>query len=96
MKRIRDRIPQELVTVPLCSIIAAAGGFVLSSGTVSGTASTLAAAVAGICHPLYAMALLLGGLAAYAANDAAPGMRSGTASPARCSERHSGRMCSRS
>ncbi|MBR7040049.1 MAG: SpoIIE family protein phosphatase [Oscillospiraceae bacterium] len=75
MKRIRDRIPQELVTVPLCSIIAAAGGFVLSSGTVSGTASTLAAAVAGICHPLYAMALLLGGLAAYAANDAAPGMQ---------------------
>lgn len=67
-------LQREAVRVPLACAAAIGGGFLLSMGTVSGVASPLAAAVAGVCSPLYACSVLFGGLLAYAAGDAPEGM----------------------
>lgn len=75
MKRIGGLLRSEWVVMPLLFVIAAGSGFLLASGTVSGVASPLAAAVAGICHPVYGGAILLGSLIAYITEDAAPGLQ---------------------
>lgn len=68
-------LQKEAVRVPLGCAAAVGGGFLLSMGTVSGAASPLAAAVAGVCSPLYAFGVLFGGLLAYAAYGAPEGMQ---------------------
>ena len=55
----------EWIMIPFCCVLATGGGDLLSMGTVSGAVSPLAAAVAGICSPLYSFCLLLGSLIAY-------------------------------
>lgn len=60
MFKMKTLIRNEVIRVPLQCLAAAAGGFLLSSGTVCGVASPLAAAVAGICQPLYGGFMLLG------------------------------------
>ncbi len=75
MKWLQTIWQRDVVRVPLCCAAAAGGGFLLSIGTVSGVASPLAAAVAGVCPPLYAFAILLGGLVAYTATDMPEGMQ---------------------
>lgn len=74
MKHIRSMLHSEAVKVPLLTLTAAGGGFLLSLGTISGVASSLAAALAGICPPLYAFAILCGSLVAYTVTDAPQGM----------------------
>ncbi|MBP0972625.1 MAG: hypothetical protein J5851_01820, partial [Oscillospiraceae bacterium] len=65
----------EPVRVVLRTLTAAGGGFLLSIGRVSGVASPLAAALAGICPPLYAFAILCGTLAAFAVSGAPEDMQ---------------------
>ncbi len=50
----------EVVRIPLRCLGAVVAGMLLSSGTVCGVTSPLAAAAAGICPPLYGGFLLLG------------------------------------
>ncbi len=62
---LKKLIRSEWVQVPLCCMLATGGGYLLSLGTVSGIVSPLAAALAGICSPLYSFCILLGGLLSY-------------------------------
>ena len=75
MKKIRYLFRSEPVKVILRILTAAGGGFVLSIGTISGVASPLAAALAGVCPPLYAFAVLFGSLAAYMLTDTPESMQ---------------------
>lgn len=65
----------EPFRVLVCCFLALGGGFLLSIGKVSGTASPLAVAIAGICTPLYSFAILSGALLAYIAEGAPEEMR---------------------
>lgn len=71
----RNILQKEAVRVPLCCAAAVGSGFLLSLGTVSGAASPLAAALAGVCSPLYAFAILFGGLLAYTVTSMPEGMQ---------------------
>ena len=62
---IKKLIKTEWVQVPVCCMLAVGGGYLLSVGTVSGIVSPLAAAVSGICSPLYIFCILLGSLLSY-------------------------------
>lgn len=64
----------ELWRIPAACASALASGFLLSAGTVSGVTSPLAAALAGIVSPLYAMGILIGSLLCYALRGAPSGM----------------------
>ena len=68
------RLHPGVLQVPLAIAASLGGGFLLSRGTVSGVASPLAAAVAGVVPPVYAMCILLGALICYAAMGAPAGM----------------------
>ncbi len=61
--------------IPAACASAVGGGFLLSAGTVSGVTSPLAAALAGIVSPLYALGLLLGSLLCYGVRGAPAGMQ---------------------
>ncbi len=65
----------EPFRVLVCCFLALGGGFLLSIGKVSGTASPLAVAIAGISTPLYSFAILAGSLLAYIAEGAPEEMR---------------------
>ncbi len=65
MKTIRQLLRSEPVLVILRTLTAVGGGFLLSVGRISGVVSPLAAALAGVCPPLYAFAILFGALTAY-------------------------------
>lgn len=75
MKKIRRILQSEAIRIVMKTLSAVGGGFLLSIGTVSGVASPLAAAFAGISHPLYAFSLLLGSLIAYTVSGAPQGMQ---------------------
>ena len=75
MKTIRHILRSEPVLIVLRTLIAAGGGFLLSVGKICGVVSPLAAALAGVCPPLYAFAILFGSLAAYMLNGAPPEMQ---------------------
>ncbi|MCR5717516.1 MAG: SpoIIE family protein phosphatase [Oscillospiraceae bacterium] len=74
MNKSRPHFDPALLHIPAAFAAALASGFLLSAGTVSGTVSTLAAALAGITPPLYSIAILLGALACYGVKGAPPGM----------------------
>ncbi len=75
MRNIRKLLAHEAVRLPLGCLAAVGGGYLLSVGTICGTASPLASAVAGICSPLYAFCILLGSLLAYMTQGGPPEMR---------------------
>jgi len=62
---IKKIIKNAWVQIPICCMLAIGGGYLLSTGTVSGIVSPLAAAVSGICNPLYIFCILLGSLLSY-------------------------------
>lgn len=70
MKPIRRILQSEIIRLPLGCLAALTGGYLLSSGTVCGVVSPLAAALAGICSPLYSFCILAGSLLAYAVHGA--------------------------
>ena len=74
MKHPKLHLPPELWQMPLAFALSVSGGFVLSAGTVSGVASPLAAALAGVTPPLYSVSILLGALLCYGVNGAPAGM----------------------
>ncbi|MDE5884531.1 MAG: SpoIIE family protein phosphatase [Oscillospiraceae bacterium] len=63
-------LASEWLQVPVFCAGSVCSGFLLSLGTISGGTSPLAAALAGICNPLYAFCMLLGSLLAYAIRQA--------------------------
>lgn len=75
MRNIKKFMAYEAVRLPLGCIAALGGGYLLSVGTICGTASPLAAALAGICSPVYAFCILLGSLLAYVVQGASSEMR---------------------
>ncbi len=70
MKPIRRILQSEIIRLPLGCLAALTGGYLLSSGTVCGVVSPLAAALAGICSPLYAFCILAGSMLSYAMHGA--------------------------
>ena len=62
MNKPKMHLDPELWRVPAACASALGSGFLLSAGTVSGVISPLAAALAGIISPLYAICILLGAL----------------------------------
>ena len=67
---LKKLVKSEWVLIPCCCVLSAGGGYLLSIGTVSGIVSPLAAAVAGICPPLYSFCILLGALLCYCVQNA--------------------------
>ncbi len=65
MQNIKQLFSHEAVRLPLEGLGAFAAGYLLSVGTICGVVSPLAAALAGICTPLYAFFILGGSLLAY-------------------------------
>ncbi len=74
MRNAKKLLKYEAVRLPLGCIAALGGGYLLSVGTVCGIASPLAAALAGVCAPLYAFCILFGSLLAYTLEGAPTGM----------------------
>ncbi len=74
MKIAKKLLKHEAVRLPIGCIAAFGGGYLLSVGTVCGIASPLAAALAGVCAPLYAFCILFGSLLAYSLERAPTGM----------------------
>ncbi|MBE6876696.1 MAG: hypothetical protein E7496_08290 [Ruminococcus sp.] len=72
---LKKLIRNEWIQVPVCCALSAGGGYLLSMGMVSGIVSPLAAALAGICSPLYVFCILLGSLLSYCVQDAPEGMQ---------------------
>lgn len=70
LMRLKKLVLNEWVQVPSCCLLSVGGGYFLSMGTVSGIVSPLAAALAGICSPLYAFCILLGSLLSYCVHGA--------------------------
>ena len=65
MQHIKQLFAHEAVRLPLECLAAFSAGYLLSVGTICGIVSPLAAALAGICTPLYAFFILCGSLLAY-------------------------------
>ena len=74
MNKPKLHLDPELWRIPAACASALGSGFLLSAGTVSGVTSPLAAALAGIVSPLYAMGILMGSLLCYALKGAPSGM----------------------
>ncbi len=74
MRKFKTLLQYDAVRLPLCSLGAFAGGYLLSVGTVGGIVSPLAAAFAGICSPLYVFCILFGSLLAYILHGTPEGM----------------------
>ncbi len=74
MLKMKGLLKYEVIRVPLCCIGSLIGGCLLASGRVCGGASPLAAVLAGVCHPLYSLCVLIGSLLAYIVQEAPDGM----------------------
>ncbi len=74
MKPIRRILQSEIIRLPMGCLVALISGYLLSVGTVCGIVSPLAAALAGICPPLYTFFLLAGCLTAYSLQGAPTAM----------------------
>lgn len=74
MQNIKKLFVHEAVRLPLECLAAFSGGYLLSVGMICGVVSPLAAALAGICSPLYAFCILLGSLLAFVVQGAPPEM----------------------
>ena len=75
MNKSKLHLDPELWRIPAAIASAMGSGFLLSAGTVSGVTSPLAAALAGIISPIYAISVLIGSMLCYGAKGAPPGMR---------------------